>query len=46
MSPVIEKTASLFSRVMAHHSFKTGVAGAVAGALVAVVGEVLFPTES
>jgi hypothetical protein len=43
MSPVIEKTGSFFGRVVSNDSFKKGVAGAFAGALVAVVGELLFP---
>jgi hypothetical protein len=43
MSPVIEKTGSFFGRVVSNDSFKKGIAGAFAGALVAVVGELLFP---
>jgi len=46
MSPNTEKTASFFGRVIANDSFRKGVAGAVAGALVAVVGEILFPSAS
>jgi hypothetical protein len=46
MSPSTEKTASFFGRVLSNDSFKKGVAGAFAGALVAVVGELLFPTGS
>ena len=47
MSPSTEKTtASFFGRVVSNDSFRKGVAGALAGALVAIVGEVLFPSNT
>ena len=46
MFPSTEKTASFFGRVVSNDSFKKGVAGAFAGALVAVVGELLFPSNA
>lgn len=42
MSPTTEKTASFFSRAITNDSFKKGVVGA----LVAVVGELVFPSNA
>ena len=38
-------TDSFFSRVLGNDALKKGIAGAIAGALVATVSEILWPTE-
>ena len=40
-----EASPSFFSRLFTNDAARKGVAGAVAGILVAVVSEVLWPTE-
>jgi hypothetical protein len=43
-SPNENNGASFFSRVFANDALKKGLAGAIAGALVAVVTETLWPS--
>ncbi len=43
--PNENNNASFFSRVFANDALKKGLAGAIAGALVAVVTESLWPSE-
>ena len=45
ISPNENNTASFFSRVLSNDALKKGLAGAIAGALVAVVTESLWPSE-
>ena len=44
-NPSVPNGETFFSRVLANDALKKGVAGAIAGALVATVSELLWPTD-